>query len=162
MNSSTSALLALLTLLAACGDGTTDNWVEQNANDRGQLCLFTSQAAAGDPFAMPSSDQVYTADQPLVARFVAHGCLSSSCSQNALVSCSASLVVSSQLAVSTTATWEENQGEGVACTTDCGIMNASCSTPSLPAGTYAIGFGGQTASLTVPSTRAALCMETPL
>jgi len=79
---------------------------------------------------------------------MAPACLSSSCSKDRKAECSVTLV-GSVLQVTSTASF---RNEGDVCTDDCGALVATCVTPPLPAGTYALQHGASQIALTIPST----------
>lgn len=152
-------ILALAFAASACGTQDTD-WAPQSIEDEGQICLFTSQAAANDPFGEEQETQEYQADEPVFVSFVAHTCLSSSCSRSATSTCTAS---QSGVTITVTgdAAWEQNVAEGATCTADCGILSDACETGALQAGTYQVVFGTLQQELTVPSSVQTVCLETP-
>jgi hypothetical protein len=158
MAKSTQILTALLAA-SACGTQEAE-WAPKSIEDEGQICLFTTEAAASDPFGGEQETQQYQADEPVFVRFVAHTCLSSSCSQNVASACAASLS-GATITVTADASWEANVAQGVACTADCGILTDACETSALPAGTYQVVFGTLQQELTVPSTVQTVCLETP-
>jgi hypothetical protein len=86
-------------------------------------------------------------------------CLSSSCSRDAEASCAVT-VNGADIALEAEGSWEENVGTYVACTDDCGFLQASCSLGTLPDGTYTVTYGGESFTLTVPGTQDA-CFITP-
>lgn len=151
-------VLPLSMALAACG--TTEDWQSRTVVDLGSVCLYDDAQAAADGWMGGAVDQVFSADAPAVVGFVAADCLSSSCSRNSATSCGVSLD-GTTLTITGTASYEHNVADGVACTSDCGILSATCVTPALPAGNYTVVFDGLSGSLTIPST-GTLCLDTRL
>jgi hypothetical protein len=158
MTKSTQILTALLAA-SACGTQEAD-WAPRSIQNEGQICLFTTEAAASDPFDGEQETQQYQADEPVFVRFVAHTCLSSSCSRNATSACAASQS-GATITVTADATWDANVAQGAACTADCGILSDACETGALDAGTYQVVFGTLQQELTVPSSVQTVCLETP-
>jgi hypothetical protein len=126
---------ALPLLLAACTGTATgnDDWQPVSYVDEGEVCFESSGV-------------------DLVAYVTAPDCLSSSCSRAFEGSCTLTMDDPSTLTLTSDIRWEQNVGERVACTDDCGIPRVSCTLPSLPDGTYTVAFGSQTLDLTFPAT----------
>jgi hypothetical protein len=80
---------------------------------------------------------------------VVNDCLSSSCSRDLVAVCSAT-VSGAAITLTSDISWEENVGEGVPCTDDCGFPLATCAIEGLADGSYTVTFGAQTLDLTVP------------
>lgn len=90
-----------------------------------------------------------TADQPHEIKVDFGLCLSSSCDQ--LVEASCTVEQSGvDLKVTGKATIRSEGGPNTVCTTDCGMVSATCSGPTLAAGTYALSYAGKSIEFTVP------------
>ncbi|PRQ05712.1 hypothetical protein [Enhygromyxa salina] len=74
-------------------------------------------------------------------------CLSSSCDTLLESSCTAELD-GTELTITATATVSSKSG---ACTADCGLAQATCETPPLPAGSYDVVYGQEQGTLVVPA-----------
>lgn len=123
--------------VVACLPVVADDWQPQEHIDDGAPCF-----ASGDS----GVDVVVVLEE----------CLSSSCSRNLVGSCEAT-VDGNTITLTSTITWEQNVGEGVACTEDCGVPQANCTIEGLADGDYTVEYGGQTLDLTVPVADTASC-----
>ena len=128
--------LALLSLVAC------DDWQPQEKADDGAVCLVTDLDAVGSP-------QVFDAAQPITVLYDANICLSSSCDRNAAATVEAS-VEGSTIAITSSASWEQNEGRNIACTDDCGFLGAEAELGTLAEGTYTVTFGGESLELVIP------------
>ncbi|MBA2322177.1 MAG: hypothetical protein H0V89_13615 [Deltaproteobacteria bacterium] len=133
--------LPLIGLLFACsetpaGGGTDetsgDDWQLVSYLDEGTVC-FDDQAAA------------------IVVSVTAPDCLSSSCSREFGGDCEAALD-GTVITVTSEITWEQNVGEDVPCTDDCGIPTVTCAIAHMADGTYTVRIGGVESTLEVPIT----------
>jgi hypothetical protein len=140
----------LLLALAACtgsgSGGPSESFVE--LENEGVACLHGSSA------------QSFVADQPVDVRVDWEGtCLSSSCTRESSASCAVS-VTGSTVTIATSASWFDTSRSASACTADCGLLSATCETPSLAAGNYTFVLDGRSVEVTVPSTvQAAPCIR---
>jgi hypothetical protein len=131
-----------LVLLVACGedpgggggdtDGGGDDWQPVSYQDQGTVCV--EDQGAGATVSVTVDD-----------------CMSSSCSRAFEGSCTAT-VDGATVTVTSDLHWEQNLGEGVACTDDCGIPTTSCEIADLPDGTYTVVLGGVETEVTLPAT----------
>ena len=152
--------LLMLLLLLPSGCDSLDSWQAHTMTDQGRVCLYADTEAASGYWLGDHEDQSFVPDASVAVGFYPHVCLSSSCSRFANASCSVSLD-GSTLTVSGSASYEQNVSPNVGCTSDCGLLQAVCETPSLPAGSYTLVFAGMQASFEVPSTDT-VCLNTPL
>lgn len=88
-------------------------------------------------------------DDPAEVQVNADICLSSSCSRNAVGSCTASLT-DGVITVESDFSWEE-QINPSACTDDCGSLTATCDLGDLPAGDYVLRHGDTETDVTAPA-----------
>lgn len=127
----------LFWVFAGClGGGTTDTgaedeWVPREHIDDGQVCW---SGAAGS----------------LELTVVVQDCMSSSCSRGFQGACAAS-VDGSTIMLTSDISWEDNVGENIPCTDDCGIPMATCTLEGVADGTYTIAFGAQSLTIDLPS-----------
>jgi hypothetical protein len=136
----------LVLSLSACS--VFDGGEERTFKDEGKVCLFPEGAQGQNPFMRPTDSATYPADRALLVTVMAPICLSSSCSKDPKAQCTATLK-GNVIEVTSTASVRE---EGNSCTADCGALQARCSTPPLPAGTYQVSHGAERLTLMVPST----------
>jgi len=131
----TSFLLIPFTLCIGCGEpGPNDDWQPVSLTDSGSTCL-----------------QAESADNNGSVSVNGDLCLSSSCSRNAVGSCEATLD-GNTITVTSQFDWEENVGENVACTDDCGTLVVECGEIGpLPEGTYTLVHGEQSKEVVVPT-----------
>lgn len=122
-------LIGILFLLMGCG--LAENWEARSIVDRGTACLEADAGGVG----------TITVD--------AGTCLSSSCDREATGTCAAT-VDGNTITVTTRFDWETATGN-VECTDDCGFLEATCITGSLPAGDYTLVVGDRSSSVTVPT-----------
>ena len=107
-----------------------DDWQPVSYVDEGELC-FENQGV------------------DVVVQVTAPDCLSSSCSRNLAGTCEGTLS-GDTITLTSDIHWEDNVGEGVACTDDCGAPTVSCTLPALADGTYVVVLGGVETELVVP------------
>lgn len=134
--------LALLSLLTACA---SERVVLDETSGQVQLCAFDRPVTETSFPHGPSGPQSFAADAPIVLQVAGASCLSSSCTEDIVASCSVTLSGQS-LRVEADFTWTESSGT---CTDDCMSVVATCTTPSLPAGVYTIALGTRSATVTV-------------
>jgi hypothetical protein len=142
-----------IAVLVLSGCSVFDGGEERTFKDQGKVCLFPEGTEAQNPFLRPSASATYPADRALVVSVMAPTCLSSSCSKDPRAQCTATLK-GNVIEVTSTASVRE---EGRTCTADCGALEARCSTPPLPAGTYQVSHGAERLTLMVPSTTVPPC-----
>ena len=133
----TMRYLPLFLALAACppvtgGGGSDEDWQPVSYIDEGQVCF---------------ADQ----DMEVVVSVTAPDCLSSSCSRDLAGECTA-VVDGTTITLTSDIHWEQNIGEKVACTEDCGAPTVECTISDLPDGTYTVTLGGVESTLIVPIT----------
>jgi hypothetical protein len=148
----------MLVLVVACSAGEVpEEWAEVDLVDVGHACLYTdTEPDALDVFEGSAPEATLAPGLTVQVKYASTECLSSSCTRNADVVCSA-VVYGTDIVVYSTATWEQRQGE-VTCTDDCGILDATCEVGVLKDGDHSLtlGSGGAPASFVVPST-ASVC-----
>jgi hypothetical protein len=136
----TVPLALLFTSLVACGEGDgdgLDDWQAQSQTNDGIACLSAP-----------------TIDENGSVTVRANVCLSSSCSRNAVSSCEVSLD-GDTLTVTSQFDWEENVGEGIACTDDCQDIVAQCGDVGpLAEGSYTLAHGDASETVEVPNEEA--------
>ena len=145
-------------LVVACGEAVT--WENRTVDNVGSVCLY-DDAESADASIQDDGDatQSIGTEQAAFVSFTAGDCLSSTCSRNAQTDCAVDLD-GNTLSISGSATYEHKTGRDVACSADCGLMQASFDTPMLPAGTYTIEFGGKSDTLDIPYCGGTLCLDT--
>lgn len=134
--------------LGSCG---ALSWEERGVSDEGIVCLSPGAPPFGE------SSVRLEANAPLFMTVHAAACLSSSCSRAARGSCNVTLR-DQELIVSSEFTWQEKTRGG--CTDDCNGLTASCESPPLPAGSYAVRHGREQRMIVVPSLRTG-CLNAP-
>jgi hypothetical protein len=142
------AILSCLAVAAGC-----DGSVNHVFKDEGRLCVLPAASGDVNPFIESTVPVDYGPDRALDIQVVAPTCLSSSCTHDRKAECTAS-VAGKVITIASNASYGEG---GNACTTDCRVLVAKCSTPQLPAGTYEVRHGTTTLMLTVPSTATPPC-----
>lgn len=144
--------LAPLLLAAACTTGATQEFRE----NQGAVCALSSQGRAW------TEAQSFEEGAALQLQYFVDQCLSSSCDTERSATCTA-VVEGNVIQVETRAQWQGPPSTGAACTTDCGLLTASCATPPLAAGEYTIRSGDHEVAITVPSeVNRASCTLEPL
>lgn len=134
--------LALLSLVACTGGGSSGDPDQQVVQNSGRMCLH------GDDPTLDFTEQVFMEDFPVFVKVqLVNECLSSSCDVDRSMTCSVD-----GLAVTSIARWTSLAATSQGCTDDCGIISAICETEPLAAGTHVVTFGGESIALTVPST----------
>src|SRR5262245_51240662 len=103
------------------GTAPVDDWQPQSRIDVGTVCF---------------EDR----DTDVAVRVDPQDCLSSSCSRAFQGTCTATLTGTTTITVTSDISWEQNQGENVACTDDCGSTAVECTLPDLADGTYTVDF----------------------
>lgn len=114
--------------------------------NEGTLCMF---AADPDPF-ITESPQDFTPGAPVELLVVMEPCVSGSCTSDIVASCEAT-VSGNQITVTSSGSYREDSGLVKACTDDCRVVSATCSTASLPAGSYTVFHGEDVLPLDVPA-----------
>lgn len=137
--------------LTACGMEATET--DYTFSNEGELCVH-----AAEPVDLWNTnvEQSYMADQPLTftVRFVT--CLSSSCSDNYVTECSAS-VEGNTVTITSNGGYTDLGHD--TCTTDCRQLAATCNLDSgLPEGEYTVVHGEDSMSLTIASTVTTPCV----
>ena len=84
-------------------------------------------------------------------------CLSSSCSTDRQTSCT---LARSGNTFAVTAKGSFHEAGSGACTTDCAVLNPSCTTPTLSEGTFTFQYAGGSIDIVVPSTVPPPCTGT--
>jgi hypothetical protein len=135
---------SLIAALASCDGGAE----QKTLSDTGSACI--ARNAMGIDGCSPRD---IPADVPLRVDVDFATCTSSSCDTVLNTACRASRS-GSVITIEAEAVIER---EGNECTDDCGFVSATCELEALPAGTYELRYGDESASLTVPSTTAAGC-----
>jgi hypothetical protein len=129
------------------------------------MCLYPASEGQEVPgFAAAPSDntrfRTYNSDEPVNVAVHFATCLSQSCSVDREARCSAAPAAgTSRILVTSYGSFEQRTDR--ACTADCGFLIARCSTPALAAGEYTFEHGGASTTLTIPSTAAPPCVDTP-
>ncbi|MEL6349099.1 MAG: hypothetical protein AAFV53_38700 [Myxococcota bacterium] len=134
-------LVVMMALLAGC-DSVFDDWQPQERVDEGAACLVTNPDD-------PSASQFFDATTPITVLYDANICLSSSCDRNDDAAVDAA-VEGGTIAISASASWEQNEGRNITCTDDCGFLGAEADLGVLAEGTYTVTFGGESLTLTIP------------
>jgi hypothetical protein len=124
--------LCAFTIFAIACVGTVpgDDWQPVSYVDEGELCFQQD-------------------DTEVVVEVDPGECLSSSCSRSYEGSCTAT-VQDDTITVTSDISWEQNEGESVPCTDDCGFTAVTCTLPALADGTYTVVFGDEQSQLVVP------------
>jgi hypothetical protein len=136
------AVVSVVSLISLVGCVRHDDVVRE---DQGRLC-----AVASDPVSFePTPPQSFSAGAPVIFNVTVAQCLSSSCDTDRAVSCSVTRN-GQNLVVTSDGSWTSQTGGS--CTADCGILATTCTTDALEPGTYAVQFGGQAMTLSVPAT----------
>lgn len=130
----THPTLILLTTLFLAGCPVVEQWEAQSLTDEGTVCVEGEADA--------------TATVTVDSNF----CMSSSCDRNETGSCTATLD-GSTINVTSSFSWETATG-AVACTDDCGRLATTCEVGPLPAGEYTVVHGGDSETVTIPTTEA--------
>lgn len=142
------AVLFVLTL-AACNQDRSESHNETSREL--QACVVK----AGDSFFL--SETEYREGQPLDVVLRYRGCLSGSCSGDYAGECTVTRD-GNTLTVVGEVSWTEKTGFALSCTSDCRAPSGTCQTDALPAGTYNVVLGDQTATFLVgSSTSAVVC-----
>jgi hypothetical protein len=144
-------VVVVLSSLLALGCDLTST--HHRFEDEGLLCLYPAESGAAT-VVPPNSPQVYAVDRAIEVTVTMPACLSSSCSHDAMASCTAE-VEGTVIRVRSKASYRQ---QGVTCTDDCGLLAARCSTPPLPAGTYEVRHGVSALTITVPSNMTLPCV----
>lgn len=139
------ALIATASLLLDCK--TPDDRIIQR--DTGVLCVGANRSDA--------STGELRVDQAVPVIVKTPGCLDA-CTKDRTAKCSVKregdkLVVSSEMA------WHGPEDIGQKCKGECTVMEASCATPGLSAGTYTVELGATKTKIEVPSKLAAPCVD---
>ena len=129
-------LLAFLLLATSCS-------TDERRKNQGAVCVLSDEGQQWD------QPQVFSAGAPLRLKYILDDCLSSSCDTDREASCDV-VLEGDLIRVETRAKWTAQTGIA-ACTSDCGLLTASCTTPPLPEGTYTVRSGDQETVVTVPS-----------
>jgi len=147
------ATLALATLAMSCG-GCSGQTLRQFSNE-GMACLYPASNTTGIPSVPDDSGNSFAAGEAVNVAVQFRVCLSSSCSKDAMASCSVTRSGNTFRVVSS-GSFVEHTGSG-ACTDDCGLLIARCSTEPLPAGSYRFEHGQTSRTLDVPYTMPSVC-----
>jgi hypothetical protein len=141
---------------ADSGDTSTIGGVSTQVLDgTGTACLF-GPAGASDPFT-PVPDTELVADGVTEVQVVFETC-ASGCAGDITTACDAQLV-GADVVVTGTASYTLPLGP-VGCPEMCVAITAICEGPTLPAGSYTLGYGAS-AAVSVPSTGPAPCVTAP-
>jgi hypothetical protein len=147
---SVPGVLCGVVMLAAAGCGGKDVHVL----NQGQLCVGRS-IEFGAPDTTPREFAI-GATVPVSVLFPP-GCLSSTCMTNPMASCA--LAQSGRtFAVTGMASYHETGDD--ACSADCRLLTATCTTPPLSEGTHTFRYAGGSVDLVVPSTVPPPCVGT--
>ena len=151
MTRSLLAALGLL-LLSACPSPV----MRETRENEGAVCVLSQEQ--DQTWQTP---QDFASGHEVFVRYYVDVCLSSSCDTDREATCTVALE-GTVIHVESRAQWSSQSGPG-GCTTDCGLLTATCRTPPLPAGTYTVRHGGEEVALTIPSqTDQAPCTSEPL
>lgn len=126
-------------VFAACEGGRSPDPMPIELVDEGMACM---EGRASGSFA---------ADQPVTVTVDWNVCLSSSCTDDKMASCTVT-VADRTVTIETRASWLDTSAAGQGCTDDCGLLQTSCETPPLAAGVYTFVLDGRSVTITVPST----------
>jgi hypothetical protein len=146
------ASISILAALGGCGDREQHNLVA----DRGRICAYGTLDAHTGP-------ENFAENAPIFLYYTLPTvCLSSSCTQDRTAMCSVA-VDGNTVSATTQAEWTVTGGPPVDdsnCTADCRVLEATCQSPALSAGSYTFAFASATFSFSVPSQIAvAPCVE---
>ena len=146
------ARVAVVLAVAGCGGGK-----DVQVQNQGELCVGGA-ITFGPPDTTPR-EFVVGATVDLSVLFPPR-CLSSTCMTNPMTSCAvAQIGTGNTFAVTGTASYHET-GDN-ACSADCRLLTASCTTPPLAEGTHTFQYAGRSIDLVVPSTVPPPCTGTP-
>lgn len=132
-------------LLTACESGSPGQPIV--VENEGRICVH------GDP-SVPGA-QTFAANAPIHLAYQSQDeCLSSSCTSDRSSACAAS-IDNGVIELSAVISWRDISRQQGACTADCVLLAAECTTAALPAGTFEVRFGSGRMSLVIPSQHAA-------
>lgn len=134
--------MAVTLTLAACSDGSSRFQYESE----GRLCVL----AGSPPLAVEDMPQDFAADQPVTLDVMINSCVSG-CAQDIEASCEIA-VTGNALQVTSRGSYTEGTSSGIGCPDVCNFLRATCTTPPLAAGIYTVAHGGESVTLTIPST----------
>jgi hypothetical protein len=152
----TSLLAAALT--TGCGP-TEQQPMHTELSNQGKICLYPAGENTGVPAVADTTPRSYAIDQPVNIAVQFPGCLSSSCTQDRMASCT---VAGASGALQVTSSGTYTTINAATCTTDCGFLIARCQTPALPAGTTTFQHGTTTLTVTLPFNGPAPCAGDPV
>ena len=131
--------------VAGCGGG-KDVQIE----NQGRLCVFPASNVGTNAFGpVDTTPRQYVANEAVELSVVFPICLSSSCSTDRQTSCT---LARSGNTFAVTAKGSFHEAGSGACTTDCAVLNPSCTTPVLSEGTFTFQYAGGSIDIVVPST----------
>jgi hypothetical protein len=128
-------------------------------SNQGKICLYPAGENTGVPAVADTTLRSYAIDQPVNVAVQFPACLSSSCTQDRMASCT---VAGASGALQVTSSGSYTTINAAMCTTDCGFLIARCQTPALPAGTTTFQHGTTTLTVTLPFTGPAPCAGDPV
>jgi hypothetical protein len=153
-----AVILLAATLAAGCGP-TEQQPMHIELSNQGKICLYPAGETTGVPAIADATPRSYAVDQSVNVAVQFPGCLSSSCTQDRMASCT---VAGASGALQVTSIGSYTKLNAGACTTDCGFLIARCQTPALAAGTTTFQHGTAMVSLTLPFTGPPPCAGTPV
>jgi hypothetical protein len=145
------SIALVLAITAGCSAGEQQRQVD----NQGKLCAFPAGTPDMHPELIDPAPREYPADRDIAIAVTFPLCLSSSCSSEAMASCTVQQTGNTLRVTATGSFVEKTAG---ACTTDCGRLTARCATTALAGGTYTIDYAGNTVDLVLPSTVSPPCV----
>lgn len=139
------AVNALLLFVVGCGGERV------SLDGRGVACVSPTNS-------FPEGGKQFEAEAPLYAFVTLRECLSSSCDTERDARCTVD-IEGDAIVIESEGGYTDESGLGRSCTSDCGVLMATCQTAGpVPAGEYVLVYGGEELSLTVPSLTGAYCV----